>query len=91
MGIQVGSSVVLSNGASIVIEEINNSYFYGIDYENEEYTVTLDQIARVLRSHRLATKASMGSLVKSGVVTETMFRLMSSSNDPTLPRRYHGR
>ena len=55
MGIQVGSSVVLSNGASIVIEEINNSYFYGIDYENEEYTVTLDQIARVLRSHRLAT------------------------------------
>ena len=48
MGIRVGSSVVLSNGTSIVIEEINNSYFYGIDYENEEYTVTLDQIARVL-------------------------------------------
>lgn len=48
MSIRVGSSVVLSNGAPIVIEEINNSYFYGIDYENEEYTVTLAQIARVL-------------------------------------------
>lgn len=48
MGIQVGASVVLSNGAPIVIEEINGSYFYGSDYENEEYTVTLAQIARVL-------------------------------------------
>lgn len=48
MSIRVGVSVILSNGASIVIEEINGSYFYGSDYENEEYTVTLEQIARVL-------------------------------------------
>ena len=48
MGIRVGTSVVLINGAAIIIEEINGSYFYGSDYENEEYTVTLDQIARVL-------------------------------------------
>ena len=48
MSIRVGGSVILSNGASIIIEEINGFYFYGSDYENEEYTVTLDQIARVL-------------------------------------------
>lgn len=48
MSIRVGTNVVLSNGASIIIEEINGSYFYVSDYENEEYTVTLDQIARVL-------------------------------------------
>lgn len=48
MGIRVGKVVVLINGAAIVIEEINGSYFYGSDYEDEEYTVTLDQIVRVL-------------------------------------------
>ena len=48
MSIRVGGSVILSNGASIIIEEINGSYFYGSDYENEEYTVTLEQIVRVL-------------------------------------------
>ena len=46
--IEVGSFVVLNNGATIIIEEINGVYFFGIDNDREEYTVTIDQIMAVI-------------------------------------------
>ena len=48
MNIEVGSFVVLINGAIINIREINGVYFFGIDNDGEEYTVTIDQIMAVI-------------------------------------------
>ena len=54
MGIRVGSSVVLSNGASIVIEEINNSYFV-VSTTKTKSTRLRSIKLRVFYSHRLAS------------------------------------